>query len=230
MLSTVVAMLIWHCCQVPPGRLRTEMLLPPPEDPTKKCLVLDLDETLVHSSFQSVNPDAGISWFTIPVEIENSIHDINVIRRPGLDEFMRKVGALYEVVVFTASLAKVRHEHNAAHATAMSTAHPPTPWSRVQYANPVCDTIDTYNVIKHRLFREHCTFEDGNYVKVCPQPRLLHELASRSLTRVVTVNSGLGASGEGPEVDYHSRQQLHQLPVPATECDSMQQFHRRSQR
>ena len=35
----------------------------------------------------------------------------------------------------------------------------------MQYANPVCDTIDTYNVIKHRLFREHCTFEDGNYVK-----------------------------------------------------------------
>ena len=89
------------------SRRRTEVLLPPAEDPSKKCLVLDLDETLVHSSFQAVREDAGVSFFTIPVEIENAIHDINVIRRPGLDEFMRKVGSLYEVVVFTASLAKV---------------------------------------------------------------------------------------------------------------------------
>eukprot|EP01049_Picozoa_sp_SAG25_P006651 SAG25_NODE_511_length_7294_cov_181.757192_3_plen_103_part_00 len=34
-----------------------------------------------------------------------------------------------------------------------------------QYANPVLDTIDTYNVIKHRLFREACVFDEGNYVK-----------------------------------------------------------------
>ena len=125
--------------RVPSGGASKDPLLPPPEDPTKKCLVLDLDETLVHSSFQAVRADAGVSFFTIPVEIEHSIHDINVIRRPGLDEFLRAVGSIYEVVIFTASLAK--------------------------YANPVCDTIDTSNVIKHRLFREHCVFEEGNYVK-----------------------------------------------------------------
>ena len=54
--------------------------------------MLDLDETLVHSSFQAVRADAGVSFFTIPVEIEHSVHDINVIRRPGLDEFLRAVG------------------------------------------------------------------------------------------------------------------------------------------
>ena len=129
----------------PSGGAQKEPLLPPPKDPTKKCLVLDLDETLVHSSFQAVRADAGVSFFTIPVEIEHSIHDINVIRRPGLDEcahkqsfsdqssagmswicadrlrrdcrFLRAVGGIYEVVIFTASLAK--------------------------YANPVCDTIDS---------------------------------------------------------------------------------------
>jgi carboxy-terminal domain RNA polymerase II polypeptide A small phosphatase len=125
--------------RVPSGGARTDPLLPPPEDPTKKCLVLDLDETLVHSSFQAVRADAGVSFFTIPVEIERSVHDINVIRRPGLDEFLRAVGSIYEVVIFTASLAK--------------------------YANPVVDTIDTSRVVKHRLFREHCVFEEGNYVK-----------------------------------------------------------------
>lgn len=30
-----------------------------------------------------------------------------VIKRPGVDEFMRRVGELYEVVVFTASVSKV---------------------------------------------------------------------------------------------------------------------------
>jgi RNA polymerase II subunit A small phosphatase-like protein len=125
--------------RVPSGGARKDPLLPPPEDPTKKCLVLDLDETLVHSSFQAVRADAGVSFFTVPVEIERSVHDINVIRRPGLDEFLRAVGSIYEVVIFTASLAK--------------------------YANPVVDTIDTSRVVKHRLFREHCVFEEGNYVK-----------------------------------------------------------------
>lgn len=36
------------------------------------CLVIDLDETLVHSSFKPVsNPD-----FVVPVEIEGSVHQV----------------------------------------------------------------------------------------------------------------------------------------------------------
>ncbi|CAJ0760165.1 9119_t:CDS:2, partial [Entrophospora sp. SA101] len=61
----------------------------------KKCLVLDLDETLVHN-------------FIVPVEIENQIHNVYVIKRPGVDQFLKKMGELYEIVVFTASLSKVR--------------------------------------------------------------------------------------------------------------------------
>ena len=45
--------------------------------------------------------------FTIPVEIEGNYHNVYVIKRPGVDEFMKRVGELYEVVVFTASVAKV---------------------------------------------------------------------------------------------------------------------------
>ncbi|CAJ0761407.1 3540_t:CDS:2 [Entrophospora sp. SA101] len=59
----------------------------------KKCLVLDLDETLVHN-------------FIVPVEIENQIHNVYVIKRPGVDQFLKKMGELYEIVVFTASLSK----------------------------------------------------------------------------------------------------------------------------
>lgn len=46
---------------------------------------------------------------TIPVEIEGNYHNVYAIKRPGVDEFMKRVGELYEVVVFTASVSKVRH-------------------------------------------------------------------------------------------------------------------------
>ncbi|KAA1116494.1 hypothetical protein PGT21_015928 [Puccinia graminis f. sp. tritici] len=101
----------------------------------RKCLVLDLDETLVHSSFKVIPQ----SDFVVPVEIENSVHNVHVIKRPGVDEFMRKMGEIYEVVVFTASLSK--------------------------YADPVLDMLDIHHVVKHRLFRESCYNHKGNYVK-----------------------------------------------------------------
>jgi len=109
--------------------------LPSPEHVNKKCLVLDLDETLVHSSFKPIpNPD-----FVIPVEIEDQIHRVYVLKRPGVDHFLKQMGNLFEIVVFTASLSK--------------------------YADPVLDLLDRYKVVKHRLFRESCTNHQGNYVK-----------------------------------------------------------------
>ena len=46
----------------------------------KKTLVLDLDETLVHSSFKPIdNPD-----IVLPVEIEGSICNIFILVRPGV--------------------------------------------------------------------------------------------------------------------------------------------------
>ena len=52
------------------------------------CLVLDLDETLVHSSFRAVpNPD-----YIIPVQIEDVVHHVYVCKRPGVDEYLRRCG------------------------------------------------------------------------------------------------------------------------------------------
>ncbi len=45
----------------------------------------------------------------------------------------------YEIVIFTASLSK--------------------------YANPLMDIIDKKGVAKQRLFREHCSFSNGIFVK-----------------------------------------------------------------
>ncbi|KAI4088269.1 MAG: hypothetical protein LQ348_007597 [Seirophora lacunosa] len=112
-------------------------LLPPMTDRFrgKKCLVLDLDETLVHSSFKILHQ----ADFTIPVEIEGQYHNVYVIKRPGVDQFMKRVGELYEVVVFTASVSK--------------------------YGDPLLDQLDIHNVVHHRLFRESCYNHQGNYVK-----------------------------------------------------------------
>ncbi|KAI1912883.1 hypothetical protein LOZ61_003087 [Ophidiomyces ophidiicola] len=116
---------------------KKQYLLPPlqPQFKDKKCLVLDLDETLVHSSFKILDK----ADFTIPVEIEGQYHNIYVIKRPGVDQFMKRVGELYEVVVFTASVSK--------------------------YGDPLLDQLDIHKVVHHRLFRDSCYNHQGNYVK-----------------------------------------------------------------
>lgn len=112
-------------------------LLPPiaPQHVGRKCLVLDLDETLVHSSFKSIQH----ADYVVPVEIEYHWHNVYVIKRPGVDNFLKRMGEIYEVVVFTASLSK--------------------------YADPVLDKLDIHHVVSHRLFRESCYNHKGNYVK-----------------------------------------------------------------
>ena len=101
----------------------------------KKCLALDLDETLVHSSFSYV----AEADYHIPVEIDGTVHNIFVLKRPGVDEFLRRMAAHYEIMVYTASLSK--------------------------YADPLLDRLDEGRVISHRLFRENCVFYDGHFVK-----------------------------------------------------------------
>jgi len=106
-----------------------------PEMKGRKTLVLDLDETLVHSSFRPVpGPD-----FIISIELDGVTHRVYVQKRPGVDHFLEEMGAKFEVVVFTASLDK--------------------------YANPVLDILDPKGFIKIRLFREACVQHYGNYVK-----------------------------------------------------------------
>lgn len=101
----------------------------------KKCLILDLDETLVHSSFKYLRT----ADFVIPVEIDNQIHHVYVIKRPGVDEFLKKVGKWFEVVVFTASVLK--------------------------YGEPLLDKLDIHESVHHRLFRDSCYNYQGNFIK-----------------------------------------------------------------
>lgn len=61
-------------------------------------------EPKIDGSVQPINN----ADFIIPVEVEDQTHQVYVVKRPGVDKFMKRVGEIFEVVVFTASLAKVR--------------------------------------------------------------------------------------------------------------------------
>ena len=108
----------------------------PPSSTKKKTLVLDLDETLVHSQFGAFNIPSDV---VINIEIEKELHEIHVLIRPGVKEFLEKMSKLYEIVIFTASISK--------------------------YAGPLLDILDKEKFCSFRLFREHCTLLNSSFVK-----------------------------------------------------------------
>ena len=116
---------------------KEEPLIPPKEKEyeNKKTLILDLDETLVHSSFTPFTKNDIV----LEVDFEGVIYNIYVLIRPFAKEFLINVSKYFELVVFTASIPK--------------------------YASPLLDILDKEKNIKHRLYREHCTFIDGLYIK-----------------------------------------------------------------
>ena len=117
--------------------LQPNLLLPPKSSEfiDKKTLILDLDETLVHSSTTSIDK----SDIILNVDFDGLLYNIYVLIRPGAENFIKKISKYFEIVVFTASLSK--------------------------YASPLLDKLDKDKNIKYRLYREHCTFLNGIYIK-----------------------------------------------------------------
>lgn len=96
---------------------------------------MDLDETLVHSSFKPIdNPD-----IVQPVDIDNKVQYVYVLKRPFCEDFIQRMSNFYEIVMFTASLSK--------------------------YAEPLYAKLDKNKVTATNLYREHCTFYNGIFVK-----------------------------------------------------------------
>ena len=131
--STMPTGLAWHAPSLP--------LLPPISSNSrgKKCLILDLDETLIHSTFHVVLPEAH--WIlTLDLGNPAGPESVSVCMRPYALEFLAKLAPYYELVIFTASIAA--------------------------YANAVIDHLDpTGAYISHRLFRDSCVFLRGQYIK-----------------------------------------------------------------
>lgn len=109
-------------------------ILPPP-NLKRKTLILDLDETLVHSTIKAVTHH----HMTVDVLIDGMTCTFYVIKRPHVDLFLKKVAEWFDLIIFTASMQ--------------------------QYADPLIDQLDTSKLVKGRLFRESCLAKEGNFVK-----------------------------------------------------------------
>ncbi|XP_008662274.1 uncharacterized protein [Zea mays] len=107
---------------------------------TRSCptmtLVLDLDETLVHSTLEHCE-DAD---FTFPVHFNFREHTIYVRCRPYLKEFLDRVASVFETIIFTASQSI--------------------------YAEQLLNVLDPKRkLFRHRVYRESCVYVEGNYMK-----------------------------------------------------------------
>ena len=73
-------------------------------DERKKTVVLDLDETLVHSSFMTPLPTYDM---ILPLTRDGEVQNVYVCMRPGVGEFLQSLRSQFEIVVFTASASDV---------------------------------------------------------------------------------------------------------------------------
>ena len=115
----------------------------------QKTLVIDLDETLIHSLAKGGRMSSG---HMVEVKLNTTVgfggttlgpqHPIlyYVHKRPHCDEFLRKVCKWYNLVVFTASVQ--------------------------EYADPVIDWLEQERkYFSARYYRQHCTYRNGAYIK-----------------------------------------------------------------
>ncbi|EJF62789.1 NIF-domain-containing protein [Dichomitus squalens] len=191
----------------PPPATRSRSVTPTP--PAKKAallmpktLVLDLDETLIHSTCRPI-PSAGGSGllgfggrnkgvgYTVEVVLGGRSTLYHVYKRPFVDYFLRKVSQWYTLVIFTASMR--------------------------EYADPVIDWLDAgRGIFSRRYFREECTqLSNGSYTKDLSK-------IEQDLSRVClidnspvcySINEANGIPIEGWTHDPHDEALLDLLPV-----------------
>lgn len=121
----------------------------------QKTLVLDLDETLIHSLAKGGRMSSGhmvevklsmpMTTALTPGGPQTTLgpqHPIlyYVHKRPHCDDFLRKISKWYKLVIFTASVQ--------------------------EYADPVIDWLEQERkYFQARYYRQHCTFRNGAYIK-----------------------------------------------------------------
>lgn len=122
-----------------------------PSQRQQKTLILDLDETLIHSMSKGGRMSTG---HMVEVRLNTAAlgpaagpgaagqHPILywVNKRPYCDEFLRRVCKWFNLVIFTASVP--------------------------EYADPVIDWLESERkFFSARYYRQHCTYRQGAYIK-----------------------------------------------------------------
>lgn len=79
-----------------------QVSLPEPITKKTKTLLLDLDETLIHTCMLRDNPDVVLSYLGNGVD---NTKQLPIKLRPYLREFLAALSPLYEIAIFTASAA-----------------------------------------------------------------------------------------------------------------------------
>ena len=126
----------------------------------KKILVIDLDETLIHTSFQKIqNPDFKIQLDSninrknsINKNNNNNINDIPMPKqveayiriRPGVDKFLSQMSKYYDIYVYSASSKN--------------------------YLNTIIKNIDKNNIIKQCYCRDDCIMYVEDYEEDFDKP------------------------------------------------------------
>ncbi|KAG7497037.1 CTD nuclear envelope phosphatase 1 [Solea senegalensis] len=156
----------------------------------RKILVLDLDETLIHSHHDGVlrptvkagtPPDFILkvnqqlrlnelgSSVSLPMQVVIDKHPVRffVHKRPHVDFFLEVVSQWYELVVFTASMEI--------------------------YGSAVADKLDNNrNILRRRYYRQHCTLDLGSYIK---DLSVVHD----DLSSIVILDNSPGAYRNHPD-------------------------------
>ncbi|KAF1940878.1 hypothetical protein EJ02DRAFT_455677 [Clathrospora elynae] len=117
--------------------------------PHQKTLIIDLDETLIHSI---VNGGRFQTGHMVEVKLQGSVGAGGQIigpqvpllyyvhKRPYCDDFLKKVSKWYNLIIFTASVQ--------------------------EYADPVIDWLEVERkYFAGRYYRQHCTIRNGAYIK-----------------------------------------------------------------
>ncbi|KAL5963365.1 CTD nuclear envelope phosphatase 1A [Taenia solium] len=110
----------------------------------RKIMVIDLDETLIHSVLDGMSRQTTGSGsppdFVLKMDVDHHPVRFSVHKRPHVDYFLSIISQWYELVIFTASLEI--------------------------YGAGIADHLDNgRHIFQRRFYRQHCLYDSGSYCK-----------------------------------------------------------------
>lgn len=150
---------------IPPPMRLYPLLRNPGKKRKRKTLVLDLDETLIHSlsrgSPRSFNANGGSSHM-IEIKLNNVASLYYAHKRPYCDFFLKEVSKWFELQIFTASVKEYADPIIDWLESDILSSHP----KKKTPSGPHDATARPPKVFTKRYYRNHCTYRTGvGYIK-----------------------------------------------------------------